>query len=54
MAFERAIELDSELFEAYEWYGEVCKNTGADFPKQRFCLSVRVNCVPPTTFRWYF
>ena len=28
MAFERAIELDSELFEAYEWYGEVCKNTG--------------------------
>jgi tetratricopeptide (TPR) repeat protein len=28
MAFERAIELDSELFEVYEWYGEVCKNTG--------------------------
>jgi adenylate cyclase len=27
-AFERAIELDSELFEAYEWYGEVCRNTG--------------------------
>jgi adenylate cyclase len=27
-AFERAIELDPELFEAHEWYGEVCKNTG--------------------------
>ena len=27
-AFERAIELDRELFEAHEWYGEVCRNTG--------------------------
>jgi adenylate cyclase len=27
-AFDRAIELDAELFEAHEWYGEVCRNTG--------------------------
>ena len=27
-AFERAIELDPELFEGYEWYGEVSRNTG--------------------------
>jgi adenylate cyclase len=27
-AFERAIELDPDLFEGYEWYGEVSRNTG--------------------------
>lgn len=24
MAFERALALDPELFEAHEWYGEMC------------------------------
>jgi len=28
IAFDRAIEMDAELFEAHEWYGEVCRNTG--------------------------
>jgi adenylate cyclase len=27
-SFEHAIELDPELFEAHEWYAEVCRNTG--------------------------
>jgi adenylate cyclase len=27
-SFEHAIELDPELFEAREWYAEVCRNTG--------------------------